>query len=122
MTACYLVDMNDTSWMTRARSSSMTSTTTPSTTLVNIGEETPADDAAIPSSSSSDSEELVPDRPAELGQPDAKLPEDDDFFVAAYVNMTKEDVEWLSKPKNKKKADIWLSKKMSEKGKEDAPK
>jgi hypothetical protein len=113
--------MNDTSWMTRARSSSMTSTTTPSTTLVNIGEETPADDAAIPSSSS-DSEELVPDRPAELGQPDAKLPEDDDFFVAAYVNMTKEDVEWLSKPKNKKKADIWLSKKMSEKGKEDAPK
>ena len=69
------------------------------------------------SASSTSSEELQPDRPVKKAKAEEKKVADN-HFIAIYLNVDERDWEWLSKPQNRKKGSIWLSKKMSEKGKE----
>ena len=79
-----------------------------------------AADVAIESSSSSDSEELVPDvKPEERGVPSQTIsmiaPQKDSFY-AFEVSITPSDLNFLNA--NPEKSAIWLSRKMQEKGKE----
>eukprot|EP00438_Fugacium_kawagutii_P018226 Skav218341 [mRNA] locus=scaffold755:624672:632918:- [translate_table: standard] len=66
--------------------------------------------SSISSSSSEELQEDKPDRP--------EPPQSDDHFIAVSFDVTKEDVLWLGRSRNRRRADVWLSKKMSEKGKE----
>ena len=60
---------------------------------------------------------MIPDGQQQTA-PKAKKPREEDTFVAIELDVTEEDLNWLAKNKSKKKGQIWLSKKMSEKGKE----
>ena len=72
---------------------------------------------STPSSSSTSSEELQPDLPGQDPKGDGKKNKDD-FFVAVPIDLNTSDWKWLSKPQHRRKADVWLSKKMSDKSKE----
>ena len=82
--------------------------------------EVDAADVAIESSSSSDSEELVPDvKPGEHGVPpqiNSMTATQKDYFYAFEVSITPSDLNFLNA--NPEKSAIWLSRKMQEKGKE----
>lgn len=80
----------------------------------------PAEELPISSSSSStSSEELLPDEPDLPGEDQqAESEGNEDSFVAIDIPTTMEDFKWLSSNRNKRRGSIWLSKKMSEKGKE----
>lgn len=75
---------------------------------------------ASPSSrSSTSSEELLPDLPQQ-DPPDenaADFVKEENFF-AAEIDVTWDDFVWLAKNNSRKKANVWLSRKMNEKGKE----
>ena len=73
--------------------------------------------AASSSSSSSSSEELVPDDREEALLAEVHQ-EDQETFFAMEIDVSEEDFAWLAKNCNRRKANVWLSKKMSEKGKE----
>ena len=79
------------------------------------------DDAASSTSSpsSTSSEELLPEQP--LREKDGEIPPDvaeEQSFMAIEIPVTLEDFKWLATNRNKRRGCIWLSKKMSEKGKE----
>eukprot|EP00913_Durusdinium_trenchii_P009211 g8659.t1 len=61
-----------------------------------------------------DGESKPPANPSRMKR--KKLPEE--TFVACSFEVNEDDFEWLSKNKNRKRGVVWLSKKMSEKGKE----
>eukprot|EP00435_Cladocopium_sp_Y103_P025486 s1363_g6.t1 len=87
-------------------------------TTRNVNDETQDDqEPTTPSSSSTSSEELQPDVPGGVPKKDDDKTIDD-FFVAVPIELTEADWKWLAKPQHRRKADVWLSKKMSEKGKE----
>ena len=71
------------------------------------------------SSKSSDSEELmmVEEAPKEIG-PETKNDKEKDTFVAITLDVDETDFEWPAKNKGRRRGIVWLSKKMSEKGKE----
>ena len=77
-----------------------------------IPEETSASSS---SSSSTSSEELLPDQD---DQGDDQAQDGGDTFIAVEIDTTADDFVWLANSKNRKKGDVWLCKKMSEKGKE----
>ena len=72
---------------------------------------------STPSSSSTSSEELQPDLPGQDPKGNGKKNKDD-FFVAVPIDLNTSDWKWLAKPQHRRKADVWLSKKMSDKSKE----
>ena len=72
------------------------------------------------SSSSSSSEELQPDLPeqanTEYKHVETNPIDEDNFFVEIALTLNENDWKYLAKPQHRRKADVWLSKKMSEKG------
>ena len=66
---------------------------------------------------STSSEELLPELP---GRDDhgPQGEQEEDVFYALELNLEAEDVEWLSRNSRSHRPSVWLSKKMSEKGKE----
>lgn len=72
---------------------------------------------STPSSSSTSSEELQPDLPGQDPKGDGKKSKDE-FFMAVPINLDTSDWKGPAKPQHRRKADVWLSKKMSDRSKE----
>ena len=93
------------------------------------GAEVPIEDTSSSSTSSisepedmtSGEEELMVMKENEkppASRPRKKPPEPEDTFLAFNLEVSEEDFNWLAKNKDRRRGAIWLSKKMSEKGKE----
>ncbi len=67
-------------------------------------------------SDSSSSEELLPDEDRGGEIADEEVPEE--TFVVCEIELDEKDITWLANNHKERKVNIWLSKKMSEKGKE----
>ena len=68
--------------------------------------------------SSTSSEELLRDEPGRDDQGHREGDDDGDHFYVLELDLEPEDMEWLSRNSRGYKPSVWLSKKMSEKGKE----
>ena len=79
------------------------------------------DDDSSSSTSSTSSDELLPDVPQQAGQgPQASvnMVEQEEMIYVCELDVTLEDFAWLAEHSSRKKAHVWLSRKMDEKGKE----
>ena len=86
-----------------------------------ITEEADADDSS--SSTSESSEELLPDLPPHPDEGEGAIvgmveKEPEEMMFAYEIDVTMEDFVWLAEHSSRKKANIWLSRKLEEKGKE----
>ena len=66
------------------------------------------------SDTSSSSEELLPEAKDDV----VLTQEEEETFLVCEMDLNEKDLEWLAKHPKERKVNVWLSKKMSEKGKE----
>eukprot|EP00438_Fugacium_kawagutii_P009905 Skav216398 [mRNA] locus=scaffold457:290346:293534:+ [translate_table: standard] len=86
---------------------------------VDDGDDDSSSTTSTSSSSSSASEELLPDVPQQPGgEVHVTSTENEETFFAMELDIGMEDFVWLSKNNSRKKANVWLSRKMDEKSKE----